>query len=844
MELAKGGELFNYIIDRKRLNENEASYFFYQIINGMEYLHKNNIVHRDLKPENLLLTEEKIIKIIDFGLSNEYVKGGLLKTPCGSPCYAAPEMVLGKKYSGIKIDIWCTGIILYAMICGYLPFEDKKNEILFKKIVECDYEIPSFIPFNVKDMIKKLLITNPKERITIEDIKKHQFYAQGKVIFYKLQKFCLENIFDNKEVENKINEKIISELNNKLNENFNMDNIHDKKVTKNNGKLYVSYDILYNNILKDKNFIKNLIANIPKDNMVDRESKRSASITNENHSRCSSPKINININCIKKIENINFNITPIVGISSVPYSSRTIKNTIDLNSNKNENKNSLDKKKTNFVNQNNNNFPKHNISNITNNNNYNNMTIGISNNATSLKNYMNLENSEKNKSDKNNPNGKNKLNYKSIDVANSVEEKSLFSHFKDCKINFLNTNKNTTKNLYSKIKNQSNSIDILDHPEKNIFNKENKNAYINLMNLKNINVNISKKNYSLRLNTPKKKDFSNSLLNTLNIAKKSNEETKIQVYSTINKEAQLNNKENKLKVNEFKKIPNFKENLQKKLIKSIENKITNEKLFSEAKEPEKENKTIIPQAENKDIEKKSENPFEDTKLKRLRRIIKDSLGSTNYQFDFTSYNKIDSPRKRNNSNSINNIKLKNNLINFKLALGNIGKENKNLKLDIENNNYNTNKINLGKTICSSTNNTTSKPRPFSKTGKEPSSRGGANGQRDMENFYKKITDSVKQTITTNRANEKVIKYEYKSEKEKLLNNYVTLDLFNLKNNSVRKTDRSHNQSSLIKANDTTFKSINKENNNNKFVSINSSKCSEKSTSVSRSKLSALISHRK
>ena len=78
---------------------------------------------RDLKPENLLLDENKKLKIIDFGLSNHYDDGQLLATPCGSPCYAAPEMILGKKYSGLMVDIWSTGIILYAMTCGYLPFE-------------------------------------------------------------------------------------------------------------------------------------------------------------------------------------------------------------------------------------------------------------------------------------------------------------------------------------------------------------------------------------------------------------------------------------------------------------------------------------------------------------------------------------------------------------------------------------------------------------------------------------------------------------------------------------------------------------------------------------------------
>jgi 5'-AMP-activated protein kinase catalytic alpha subunit len=99
-----------------------------------------NIVHRDLKPENLLLDENLNIKIVDFGLSNTYKTDEALKTACGSPCYAAPEMISGKEYCPLKADIWSSGVILYAMLCGFLPFEDPNTTELYRKILNCDYE--------------------------------------------------------------------------------------------------------------------------------------------------------------------------------------------------------------------------------------------------------------------------------------------------------------------------------------------------------------------------------------------------------------------------------------------------------------------------------------------------------------------------------------------------------------------------------------------------------------------------------------------------------------------------------------------------------------------------------
>jgi len=129
-----------------------------------------------LKPENLLLDDQNNIKIVDFGLSNTYKQGELLKTACGSPCYAAPEMIAGKRYSGLPADIWSLGIILYAMACGYLPFEDPNTGKLYKKILNCDYLIPGFISANCKEMIKKILNTDPVTRPKAVEIRKHPWY--------------------------------------------------------------------------------------------------------------------------------------------------------------------------------------------------------------------------------------------------------------------------------------------------------------------------------------------------------------------------------------------------------------------------------------------------------------------------------------------------------------------------------------------------------------------------------------------------------------------------------------------------------------------------------------------
>lgn len=105
-----------------------------------------------------------------------YNEGETLKTACGSPCYAAPEMIAGKRYHGLNSDIWSCGIILYAMTCGYLPFEDPNTSKLYKKILNCDYLIPGFISKASKDLIRKILNTDPTKRFNVNDIRTHEWY--------------------------------------------------------------------------------------------------------------------------------------------------------------------------------------------------------------------------------------------------------------------------------------------------------------------------------------------------------------------------------------------------------------------------------------------------------------------------------------------------------------------------------------------------------------------------------------------------------------------------------------------------------------------------------------------
>ena len=133
-------------------------------------------VHRDLKPENLLLDSDNNVKLADFGLSNVSHDGEFLRTSCGSPNYAAPEVISGNLYAGAEVDIWSCGVILYALLCGTLPFDDESIPNLFKKIKSGMYSLPTHLSQSSRDLILRMLVVDPMKRITIADVRKHQWF--------------------------------------------------------------------------------------------------------------------------------------------------------------------------------------------------------------------------------------------------------------------------------------------------------------------------------------------------------------------------------------------------------------------------------------------------------------------------------------------------------------------------------------------------------------------------------------------------------------------------------------------------------------------------------------------
>ncbi|CAA0406316.1 unnamed protein product [Arabidopsis thaliana] len=246
MEYVKSGELFDYIVEKGKLQEDEARHLFQQIISGVEYCHRNMIVHRDLKPENVLLDSQCNIKIVDFGLSNVMHDGHFLKTSCGSPNYAAPEVISGKPYCGPDVDIWSCGVILYALLCGTLPFDDENIPNLFDKIKRGMYTLPNHLSHFARDLIPRMLMVDPTMRISITEIRQHPWFNNHLPLYLSIPP--LDTIEQAKKIEEEIIQKVV-------NIGFDRNQVVDSLVNRIQNEATVAYHLILDN--RNQNSVPN-----------------------------------------------------------------------------------------------------------------------------------------------------------------------------------------------------------------------------------------------------------------------------------------------------------------------------------------------------------------------------------------------------------------------------------------------------------------------------------------------------------------------------------------------------------------------------------------------------------
>lgn len=176
MEYVSGGQLSDRMSYVGRLSERQARKHFQQLIDAVDYCHCRGVYHRDLKPQNLLLDGKDCLKVSDFGLSTLRKPGDLLSTACGSPSYVAPELLANKGYEGAAADVWSCGVILFEMLAGQLPFDDRSLMNLYRKILRAEYTFPEWFTESQKTLISRILDPNPQTRITTSEIIENQWF--------------------------------------------------------------------------------------------------------------------------------------------------------------------------------------------------------------------------------------------------------------------------------------------------------------------------------------------------------------------------------------------------------------------------------------------------------------------------------------------------------------------------------------------------------------------------------------------------------------------------------------------------------------------------------------------
>ncbi|KAG6393366.1 hypothetical protein SASPL_147605 [Salvia splendens] len=181
MELAPGGELFAKLSRCRRFSESTARRYFHQLISALRFCHQNGVFHRDIKPQNLLLDQNGLLKITDFGLSalSEHKIDGLVRTACGTPAYTAPEVISRRGYDGEKADAWSCGVLLYVFLVGSLPFDDGNLSNMYRAMHRRAFEFPDFVSKSAKIVIYRLLDPNPNTRLGLDELIKLSWFRKS-----------------------------------------------------------------------------------------------------------------------------------------------------------------------------------------------------------------------------------------------------------------------------------------------------------------------------------------------------------------------------------------------------------------------------------------------------------------------------------------------------------------------------------------------------------------------------------------------------------------------------------------------------------------------------------------
>ena len=627
MEYIKGNELFQYILVKKKLEEEDACYYFLQIINCIDYLSKLKISHRDLKAENIIIEQKsKEIKLIDFGLSNIYDNGQLLSTACGSPIYAAPEMLEGKLYKGLSVDIWSAGIVLFYMLCGHFPFNDVSNDKLYKKIIKGKFEIPKFVSKNAKDLINKILVVNPKKRINLKDIKKHPW-----IVNFLEKNKNFEKIFKNIGLNTEkyiipIDEDIIDEINNK----YNVDKVELRK------------NILYN-IINDKSTLYYLMLNKKgKDDIksvADMKSDLFEKYIEDKNNLLSTYNNDINLvvnkrkNGTRELNDINKNNENEINNKTSMKESQSLTNISDGNNN---NKSSQRKNITSSINKNN------------------------KNNKNRCISAQKIDNKRKIKINKNNySNNKNQneysMNYLTINKDDIGKKKQIVN----IKQKLLNKNEKISINKNNSV---SKTTNINYKKDNNKLSSKKDNIFLTKSENININKKIIKKHHNKSVDSEEQK-IRNKFMennydkNTYTINKK------LEIFNLIKNDENTNKTNNK----------NYKKHEDKENQENQENNGVSEFNINEKEkenENENENKERTPKKEEKkenenENEKKSRNK-EDKDKDKGEDKDKDNINFNYYTLNVNNSNSTGKKDKNSLNNNFSNMKIKNNrLVLFK-----------------------------------------------------------------------------------------------------------------------------------------------------------------------------------